>query len=115
LRCDLCGEELEIAEWLAVRYTCLSSCIPLLRGRHVAGTHRDFYLKARKIGSAVTYSASVLAATAIYSLMAGSYGAVLISASITVALLVFGSLYRLRLLAMHRGRVGPRPATIPIH
>ncbi|MCS7095240.1 MAG: hypothetical protein NZ988_05495 [Thaumarchaeota archaeon] len=101
-RCDLCGAELSSGEWLAVRYACLVSCVPVLQGNHLKSTHHEFYRKASTGGKLATYSSVGLflaSALVLYAGLVTFAATLLVCAVVTFAL---GTLYRLRLLSTHR-------------
>ncbi|MCS7117708.1 MAG: hypothetical protein NZ957_02855 [Thaumarchaeota archaeon] len=101
-RCDLCGAELPRGEWLAVRYACLTSCVPILQGQHLKSMHRSFYSIASKRAKLVTYTSGSLFLIAAFGLVTG-FGIIAVSFFLgAMSILAMGTLYRSRLLKTHR-------------
>lgn len=101
-RCDLCGEELSTGEWLAVRYACLTSCAPVLPGRHLKSAHGDFYSVASRVAKSVTYTSAAMLVAAAVALLAGRGDLALPLLVSSASVVLMGTLYRTKLLAAHR-------------
>ncbi len=97
-RCDVCGEELDWEEWMAVRYACLSTCVPVLRGSHLKHRHPEVAERASKVGKRLLYGAVISAIIAVLGLAVPDYlvtaGAVLVASG----LLAVGTAVRIRTL-----------------
>jgi hypothetical protein len=97
-RCDVCGEGLDWDEWVAVRYACLSTCVPVLRGSHLKHRHPEIAKRASRVGKPLLYGLMSSAAVAVLGLVISSpvmtAGALLVAAGLLVA----GTTVRIRTL-----------------
>jgi hypothetical protein len=97
-RCDVCGEKLDWDEWVAVRYACLSTCVPVLRGSHLKHRHPEIAERASKVGKPLLYGLMSSAAVAVLGLVISNpvmtAGALLVAAGLLVA----GTTVRIRTL-----------------
>jgi hypothetical protein len=97
-RCDICGERLDWDEWVAVRYACLSTCVPVLRGTHLKHRHPEIAERASKVGKPLLYGLISSAAVAVLGLVVSNpvmtAGALLVAAGLLVA----GTTVRIRTL-----------------
>ncbi len=97
-RCDVCGEELDLDEWVAVRYACLSTCVPVLRGSHLKHRHPEVAERASRVGKPLSYGLIASASVAVLGLLLSDHvlagGALLLA----VVLLAAGTAVRIRTL-----------------
>jgi len=88
-RCDVCGEELDLDEWVAVRYACLSTCVPVLRGSHLKHRHPEVAEKASRVGKPLFYGLIASASVALLGLLLSDHvlagGALLLAAVLLAA------------------------------
>lgn len=104
-RCDVCGRELPLSEWAAVRYACLSTCVPVLRGEHLRHHHPEIAEVASRFGKPLVYGSLASALVAVLGLAASAHTISALAASVSIALLVVGSLIRVSALrSSSRGR-----------
>lgn len=97
-RCDVCGRELTLAEWMAVRYACLSTCVPVLRGEHLRHRHPEIAEVASRIGKPLVYGSIASASAALLGLAASAHAVSIGAALASVALLLVGTAVRVRVL-----------------
>jgi hypothetical protein len=97
-RCDVCGEELDWDEWVAVRYACLSTCVPVLRGPHLKHRHPEIAEGASKVGKPLLYGLMSSAVVAVLGLVISN--PVMTAGALLVAggLLAAGTTVRIRTL-----------------
>jgi len=109
-KCDVCGRELTLAEWMAVRYACLSTCVPVLKGEHLRHHHPEVAEVASKVGKPLVYGSIASALVAVLGLAASAHLVSAVAAAASIALLVVGTLIRvgtLRSSARRGSEEGP--------
>jgi hypothetical protein len=96
--CDVCGEELDWDDWVAVRYACLSTCVPVLGGSHLKHRHPEIAERASKVGKPLLYGLIASAVVAVLGLVMSNpfigAGAMLVAAGLLAA----GTTVRIRTL-----------------
>ncbi len=97
-RCDVCGEELGWDDWAAVRYACLSTCVPVLRGSHLKHHHPEVAEAASKVGKPLLYGIVASSVVAVLGLVASNHVIAAGALLVAVGLLTAGTTVRIRTL-----------------
>ncbi|MEM3080531.1 MAG: hypothetical protein QXH35_02325 [Nitrososphaerota archaeon] len=108
--CILCGEPLPLAEAVATRYPCLTSCLRLVDSRHLRECHGDFLKYAGREAPIYFYSFIALSLLALASVLVGDFLAALLVATLTAVPLIGGTMARRRLIMAHKMRAAYKHA-----
>ncbi len=106
-RCELCGAPLSFREFIASRYACLTTCLPLVKSRHLLSAHCEYLEESKRAGRPLLYSALTITGLATILAIAGQPLYITLPLFSSPAVLIsIGSYIRLRLISMHKRQEG---------